>query len=61
MSYSYILEIKPWSVASLINIFSNSVGCLFISFMVFSVVQKLISLIRYHLFIFPIISIALGD
>ena len=30
MNYLYILEIKPFSVASLANIFSHSVGCLFI-------------------------------
>ena len=29
MSYLYILEIKPLSVASFANIFSHSVGCLF--------------------------------
>ena len=41
--------------------FSQSVGCLFILFMAFFAVQKLISLIRSHLFNFPFISIALGD
>ena len=30
MSCLYILEINPLSVASLVNIFSHSVGCLFI-------------------------------
>ena len=33
MSCSYILEIKPLLVASFANIFSHSVGCLFILFM----------------------------
>ena len=34
------------------NIFSQSVGCLFVLFMVSFVVQKLLSLIRSCLFIF---------
>ena len=57
----YILEIKPLSVTSLANIFSHSVGCLFILFMVSFAVQKPISLIRSHLFVFAFISISLGD
>ena len=49
----YILEINPLLVASFANIFSHSVGCLFILFMVPFTVKKLLSLIRYHLvFIF---------
>ena len=48
----YILEINPLSVASFANILSNSVGCLFILFRVSFDVQKLLSLIRSHLFIF---------
>ena len=58
MSYLYILEIKPLLVTSFANIFSWSVGCLFILFMVSFAVKKLISLIRSHLFIFAFISIA---
>ena len=46
MSYLYILEIKPLLVASSANIFSQSVGFLFVLFMVSFAVQKLISLIR---------------
>ena len=61
MSCLYILEIKPLLVASFANIFSQYVGCLFILFVVSFAVQKLISLIRFHLFIFACISIALGD
>ena len=61
VSCLYIWEIKPLSVTSLGNIFSQSVGCLFILFMVSFAVQKLVSLIRSHLFIFAFISIALGD
>ena len=53
MSCLYILEINPLSVASFANIFSHSEGCLFVLFMVSFAVQKLLSLIRFHLF-FPI-------
>ena len=35
------LEINPLSVASFANIFSHSVGCLFVLFMVSAAVQKL--------------------
>ena len=61
MSCLYILEIKPLSVLSFANIFSQSVGCLFILFMVSFAVQKLVNLIRSHLFVFALISFALGD
>ena len=61
MSCLYILEIKPLSVTSFANICSRSVGCLFILFIVFFAVQKLISLIRSHLFIFVFMAIALED
>ena len=57
----YILEIKPFWVASFANIFSQAMGCLFILLMVSFAVQNIISLIRCHLFIFAFISIALGD
>ena len=60
MRYLCILEVEPSSAVSFANIFSQSVGCL-ILFMVSFAVQKLISLIRSHLFIFAFISIALGD
>ena len=40
------------SVDSFAKIFSHSVGCLFILFRVSFAVQKLLSLIRSHLFIF---------
>ena len=61
MSCLYILEINPLSVGSFANIFSQSLGCLFVFFVVSFAVQKLIHLIRSHLFIFAFISIALGD
>ena len=48
----YILEIKPLLVASFANIFSHSVSCLFVLFMVSFAVQKLVILIRSHLFYF---------
>ena len=56
----YILEVKPLPVASLANIFSHSVGWVFLLFMVSSVVQKRISLIRSHLFIFCFYFYCLG-
>ena len=60
MSCLYILEINLLSVVSCANIFSHSEGCLFILFIVSFAVQKLLSLIRSHLFIFVFISITLG-
>ena len=60
MSCSYILEINPLSVASFANIFSHSEGCLFTLFIASFAVQKLLSLIRPHLFLFIFIFITLG-
>ena len=60
MSCLYILEINPLSVASFANIFSHSLGCLLALFMVSFAVQKLLSFIRSHLFIFVFIFITLG-
>ena len=51
MSYLYILEINPSSVVSFAIIFSHSEGCLLALFIVSFAVQKLLSLIRSHLFI----------
>ena len=50
MSSLYILEINPLSVVSFAIIFSHSEGCLFILLQVFFAVQKLLNLIRSHLF-----------
>ena len=50
MSYLYILEINPLSVVSFAIIFSHSEGCLFTLLIVSFAVQKLLSLIRSHLF-----------
>ena len=61
MSCLYILEINPLSVDSFANIFSHSDGCLFVWFVVSFAVQKLLHLLRSHLFIFVFISITLGD
>ena len=55
MNCLFILEINHLSVASFTNIFSNSMGCLLVLFMVPFAVQKLLSLIRSHLFIFVFI------
>ena len=60
MSYLYIFEINSLSVASFTIIFSHSECCFFTLLIVSFVVQKLLSLIRSHLFIFAFISITLG-
>ena len=62
MGCLYILEIKSLSIASFATLFSDSVDCLFFSFSFFMVsfaLQKLVNLIRSHLFVF--VSVALGD
>ena len=61
MSCLFILDINPLSVIPFANVFYHSVGCLFILLKVSFAVQKLLSLIRSHLFIFAFISFALGD
>ena len=60
MSCLYISKINPLSVVSLAMVFSNPEGCLFTLFIVSFAVQKLLSLIRSHLFIFVFISVTLG-
>ena len=60
MNCLYILEINPLSVVSFAIIFSHSEGCLFSLLIVSFAVQKLLSLIRSHLFTFAFISITLG-
>ena len=60
MNCLYILEINPLSVVLFAIIFSHSDCCLFILFMVSFVVQKRLSVIRPHLFIFIFISVTLG-
>ena len=53
-----MLDINPLPVISLANIFSHSVGYLFVVMVVFFAVQTI--LIRSHLFIFACISFTLG-
>ena len=69
MSYLYVLEIKPLSVASFANIFSQPVR-LFFHFLYESqpvrlffpfLYDSLYEFIRSRLFIFTFVSIALGD
>ena len=56
----YIFEISCLSVVSFAIIFSHSEGCLFTVFIVSFVVQKLLSLIRSHLFTFVFSTVTLG-
>ena len=56
-----MLNINHLLVISFANIFFHSVGCLLILSMVSFAVQKLLCLIRSHLFIFIFIFSALGD
>ena len=60
MSCLYIFEINSLSVALFAVIFSHSEGCLFTLLVVSFVLQKILSLIRSHLFIFALISNILG-
>ena len=60
MSCLYILEINPLSVVSFAIIFSYSEGSLFTLLIVSFAVQKLLSLIRSHLFTSVFISTTLG-
>ena len=61
ISYLYILDTYPFSVASFTNIVFHSEGCLFVIFMVSFAMQKLLSLIRPHLFTLGFIFITVGD
>ena len=56
----YIFEINPLSVSPFAIIFSHSEGCPFTLLIASFVGQKLLSLIRSHLFIFAFISNILG-
>ena len=56
----YIFEISCLSVAWFAIIFSHSEGCLFTLLIVSFVVEKLLILIKSHLFIFAFISNTLG-
>ena len=61
ISCLYILEINPLSVVSFAIIFSHSEVCLFTLLIVSIAIEKLLSLIRSHLFTFVFISIILGN
>ena len=56
----HIFDINSLSVASFDIIFSHSEGCLFTFLIVSFVVQKLLILIRSHLFVFAFISSIVG-
>ena len=56
----YILKVNSLSVVSFAIFFSHSEGCLFTLFIVSVTVQKLLSLIRSHLFLLVFISNNLG-
>ena len=60
MSCLYIFEINSLSVASFDINFSHSEGCFFTLLIVSFIVQKPLSLIRSHLFIFAFIPNILG-
>ena len=60
MSCLHISEINPLSIVSFAIISSHSEGCLFTLLIVSFAVQKLLSLIRSHLFTFVFISVTLG-
>ena len=61
VSSLYILNIKPLSEESLANIFSHTVCSLFILLMFSLAVQKLLILMKSHLFILSFMSLVLGD
>ena len=59
MGCLYILKINSLSVFLVAIIFLHSKGCLLTLLIVSFFLQKLLSLIRFHLFIFAFISITL--
>ena len=60
VSSLHILEIKPLSEVSLVNMFSYMVGSLFILMLFSLAVQKLFILMRSHFFILSFMYLALG-
>ena len=60
MSCLYILEISSLSAVLFAIIFSHFEGCLFTLLILSFAMQKLLSLIRPHLFTFVFISLTLG-
>ena len=61
MSSLYVLEIRPLSEVSLANIFSHTVGSLFILKLFSLAMEKLFNVMRSYLFILSFMSLALGD
>ena len=61
VSSLYILEIRPLSEVSLANMFSHTVGSLCTLVLFSLAMQKLLILMRSHLFILSFMSLALGD
>ena len=59
-SWLYIFEINSLSIASFAIIFSQSEGYLLTLLIVSFIMQKLLSLVKSHLFSFAFISITLG-
>ena len=57
----YILEIRHLTEVSLANMFSHTVGSLFILMLFSLAMHKLFVLMRYNLFILSFMSLALGD
>ena len=58
------MDINPLSINLFANIFSHSIVGMELFFVLLKVsfaIQKILSLIRFHLFIFAFISFALGD
>ena len=53
-------DINPLLISSFANIFSYSIGCLFILLMVSFAVQKPLSLIRSNLFLFSFIFLTIS-
>ena len=60
LSALFILEIRLLSDVGLVNIFSHSVGCLFVLLTVSLALQKLLSFRRTHLFIVALSICATG-
>ena len=56
----FVITIPP-GTSKFAYIFSPSTSCIFVWSVVSFAVQKLLSLIRFHLFVFAFISFALGD
>ena len=57
----HILDINPLSVTLFANTLFHSLGCIFILLVVSFALQKLLRLIKYHLFTFAFTSCAFGD